>query len=227
MTPGRWWAKRWLQAMAVKGISRGRTLARGGHVLSCDFAPGRVAARVQGPCEVRLLVDAFDEMQWRRVLDGLTRRPTQAARLLAGEMPSDLADLFADAGLSLLPRGGVSATCSCRSSDGSCEHVAAVTCVAADALAEDPFGLLVLRGRTRGQLLAALRGAPTATVLPADPSLFYATPSLDGFEVDVAAPLTEAVLARLGAPGDWPAFADALAPAYEAIALQASRLMGR
>lgn len=228
MTPGRWWARRWLQAVAVKGSARGRACAKEGHVLSCDFGAGRVAAKVRGGWESRLILDPFDELQWRRVLDGLTRRPVQAARLLAGEMPADLEALFADAGVSLVPRGGVAATCTCPSSseDGTCVHPAAVAHAAADALSADPFLLFALRGRTRTELLAALRGAPAASVLPSDPALFYATPSLEGFAPDLAAPPADVVLARLGAPANLPSFADALAPAYEAIARHAARVIG-
>lgn len=228
MTPGRWWARRWLQAVAVKGSRQGRACAKEGQVLSCDFGAGRVAARVQGGWESRLIVDPFDELQWHRVLDGLTRRPVQAARLLAGEMPEDLESLFADAGVSLVPRGGVAARCTCPSSTepGGCVHPAAVAHAAADALSADPFLLFALRGRTRTELLAALRGAPATSVLPSDPALFYATPSLEGFAPDLIAPPTDVVLAGLGAPASLRDFASALAPAYETIARNAGRVIG-
>lgn len=227
-----WWSRRWLQTMqavgAVKKISRGRACAKEGHVLSCDFTPGRVAARVQGsqqlPWEVRFMVDAFDELQWKRVLDVLSRRPVHAARLLAGEMPADLEGVFEEAGLSVLPHRGVAATCTCPSEEASCKHVAAVCYVVADALEEDPFLLFTLRGRTRVQVLGALRGGASPG-LPSDPSLFYAMPSLDGFDVDLACPPSDVAVARLGAP--WPSFGEALAPAYDVVARQAARVIGR
>jgi uncharacterized Zn finger protein len=144
-------------------LSRGRSYARSGQVLSLDIGTGHVTASVQGsrvkPYKVRLTIDPLTTKQWRRVEDVLAARAVFRARLLAGEMPAEIEEVFADCGTPLFPRtaAGLAMTCSCPDWEVPCKHLAAVCYVLAEAFDTDPFAMLAWRGKGRDELLAALR----------------------------------------------------------------------
>ena len=83
------------------------------------------------------------------------------ARLLAGEMPEDIEEVFAASGLSLFPEtsADLSLDCSCPDFAVPCKHLAAVFYLLAEAFDEDPFAILAWRGREREDLLANLAAA--------------------------------------------------------------------
>jgi transposase-like protein len=79
-----------------------------------------------------------------------------------------------EAGLDLLPGAGeVLTNCNCPDFAVPCKHSAAVCYLVADALDDDPFALLLLRGRRKDELLETLRsrrgGAASAAVAPRTP----------------------------------------------------------
>lgn len=97
--------------------------------------------------------------QWASVDRALAARVGFVARLLAGEVPPDLEDVFRDASVELFPVSwsALDARCSCPDWENPCKHIAAVLYVFADQLDDDPWMLLAWRGRTRDQLLDPLR----------------------------------------------------------------------
>jgi uncharacterized Zn finger protein len=163
-----WWGRAWIEALEQRArldpnrLPRGRTYARRGRVGTLTVAPGSVKAAVHGsrvtPYLVHVRVRAFDEQEWDRVLDAIAGRAAHTAALLDGDlMPEVVADA-ASAGVDLLPGAGeVGAQCSCPDWANPCKHAAAVVYLMADVLDADPFALLLLRGRGRGEVLAALR----------------------------------------------------------------------
>jgi len=143
-------------------LPRGRDYARGGSVGKLVLAPGEVRAQVQGrktvPYEVRIRVRRFADDEWDRVLETIAAQLGHAAAMLDGELPPEVAADVATAGLDLLPAAGeVGPRCSCPDDADPCKHSAAVCYLVADALDADPFAVLLLRGRTRGEVLAGLR----------------------------------------------------------------------
>jgi uncharacterized Zn finger protein len=143
-------------------LPRGRDYARSGAVGELTLAPGEARAQVQGrktePYEVRIRVRRFTDEEWDRVLTAISARLGHAAALLDGELPPEIAEDAAGAGLDLLPGGGeVGPRCSCPDDADPCKHSAAACYLVADALDADPFVLLLLRGRTRDQVLAGVR----------------------------------------------------------------------
>ncbi len=162
-----WWSRRFigvLESFGMTGrLSRGRNYARAGQVLTLDIAPGYVTAQVQGsrakPYQVRIRVLPLTTPQWRRVEQALAGQALFRARLLAGEMPEEIEEVFADCGTPLFPRSSrdLEMSCSCPDWGVPCKHLAAVCYVLAEAFDEDPFGMLAWRGRGRDDLLAALR----------------------------------------------------------------------
>jgi uncharacterized Zn finger protein len=182
-----WWSKRFLAVLESYGMSsrlqRGRSYARRGQVLEFALAAGLVTARVQGsrpsPYRVSIAVRPLTAAQWRAVESRLAAAALFRARLLAGEMPAEIEEVFASCGTPLFPAssGDLDMECNCPDWGMPCKHLAAVCYVLAEAFDTDPFAMLAWRGQDRGQLLAALRGragsAPSgaADAGPAAPEL--------------------------------------------------------
>jgi uncharacterized Zn finger protein len=162
-----WWSRRFigvLESLGMTGrLARGRNYARSGQVLGFEISPGYVTAQVQGsrvkPYRVRIQVLPLTTPQWRRVEQALAGQALFRARLLAGEMPREIEGVFADCGTPLFPRSerDMVMSCSCPDWGVPCKHLAAVCYVLAEAFDADPFGMLAWRGRSRDDLLAALR----------------------------------------------------------------------
>jgi len=163
-----WWSRRFLEVLESFALgtrlSRGRSYARAGQVLSLTVAAGRVTADVQGsrprPYRVTLGLAPFAEPLWRQVETRLAAQALYSARLLAGDLPPELEELFTDAGAPLFPGsiGELDLTCDCPDFAVPCKHLAAVCYLLAEVFDADPFQILHWRGRERDQLLARLRG---------------------------------------------------------------------
>ena len=157
----------------------GRSYARAGQVLDFELSQGKVTARVQGsrlrPYQVRIGVLPLTTAQWRRVQDRLASQALFRAKLLAGEMPHEIEEMFAECGTPLFPRSAADLDmhCSCPDWEVPCKHLAAVCYVLAEAFDRDPFGMLAWRGKAREELLAALRriqASAAAADTPAGPA---------------------------------------------------------
>lgn len=235
-----WWAKRWMAILDSYGLgarlTRGRSYARSGQVLSIDISEGKVKARVQGsrpkPYDVTINVKTLDREEWERVIVALSEQAIFAAKLLAGEMPQNIESVFQSAHLSLFPAriSDLETDCSCPDWSNPCKHSAAVYCLLGEEFDRDPFLLFRLRGITREALLEGLTGRGAGTdaeeeaasapePLHADPNSFWGgspLPSEVWGEVRIP-PVTAALIKRAGAfpfwRGDTP-FQQALEPFY-------------
>ncbi|MEP7194055.1 MAG: SWIM zinc finger family protein [Actinomycetota bacterium] len=170
-----WWSRRFLEVLESfalgSRLTRGKNYARRGQVLSLDVAPGVVTARVQGsrrtPYKVSISLPAFSELVWAKVEVTLAEQAIHSARLLAGEMPHDLEKVFLAAGAPLFPQRAqdLALSCSCPDWEVPCKHLAATFYLLAERFDDDPFTILLWRGRTRETLLnrlRELRGGDTA-----------------------------------------------------------------
>ncbi len=171
-----WWARRWIAAMEqlVTGprLMRGKYYAREGQVLSIEEHKEGITALVQGsrprPYKVTIRLTPLSQRQWNKVLDVLSDQAIFAAQLLAGEMPANIEEAFATAGVSLFPQSNhdLATDCTCPDKANPCKHVAATHYILGERFDEDPFLLFRMRGRTQEQILTALRqrraGAPPA-----------------------------------------------------------------
>ncbi len=175
-----WWSQRFIAVLESGGIggrlARGRSYARAGQVLDFKLSQGKVTAQVQGsrprPYQVHIQVLPLTKKQWQRVLAALASQALFRAKLLAGEMPHEIEDVFAEAGTPLFPRlaSDLDMRCSCPDWGVPCKHLAAVCYVLAEEFDRDPFAMLAWRGKPRDGLLAALRelqGAPAGSGAPA------------------------------------------------------------
>jgi uncharacterized Zn finger protein len=162
-----WWTQQWLDLINTyrfkKRLERGWQYAREGKVLSIQFPDKEVIAVVQGtdpkPYQVSLGLDTLSDEDWDYVIENMSQRAVFSAKLLAGEMPHNIEDVFAAAGKTLFPLSlsDVRSRCTCPDPKNPCKHISAVYYLLGDRFGEDPFVLFQLRGRTKEQILAALR----------------------------------------------------------------------
>lgn len=243
-----WWGRAWVDALPaaagvdLRRLERGVSYADGDRVVSLSIEPGVVAASVRGSRRLNyrthLDVRTYGDEAWNGVLDVVAGRAAHVAALLDGDLEPGLVDDARAAGVDLLPSPGEMRTrCSCPDDADLCKHAAALAYVVAEAIDDDPFVLLHLRGRTRTVLLAELRerrreaepcsdadDAPVAASFGPDPG----EPARDAWE-RTRAPLPS--LADLphepGRPAAWPddppVDAPFDAPGLLALAADASR----
>lgn len=175
-----WWSQQWLDLLDKyrfkKRLERARNYARQGNVLRIDFTEQKVLAKVQGtqpePYEVSLWLDIFSDEEWGYIIETLSQRAIFSAKLLAGEMPQDIEDVFATNGLRLFPFNldDVHSRCSCPDKANPCKHIGAVYYMLGDRFSEDPFVLFQLRGRTQQQIITALRQLRSQTEENVEPT---------------------------------------------------------
>ena len=234
-----WWARRWTSTLDGFGwggrLSRGRAYARNRRVVDVEVSPGIVRARVQDvrptPFRIEMTVEPFPDAVWDRVVGALARQAIYTAKLLAGELPAEVVHLCDTAEAPLFPShpDDIVMRCSCPEWAVPCKHVAAVHYAFAAELDRDPFLLFRLRGRTREELIAALRArrgsfgsagalrvetesaAPpadepepeTSEAIPVD-RFWGHSPELDGLHFEIRSPdVPGAVLRLLGRPPGW------------------------
>jgi uncharacterized Zn finger protein len=162
-----WWSRRFLDVLESfamgSRLSRGRTYARKGQVISLDVLPGGVHALVQGsrarPYRVTIGMTKFPELVWAKAEIALSEQALPSAKLLAGEVPPELEEVFDAAGAPLFPRtvNELDQQCSCPDREVPCKHLAATFYLLAEAFDDDPFLILRWRGRDREALLGRLR----------------------------------------------------------------------
>ncbi|WFE29611.1 SWIM zinc finger family protein [Solwaraspora sp. WMMD791] len=199
-----WWSRRFvdvLESFALgTRLTRGRSYARAGQVLALTVAPGAVTAQVQGsrprPYQVRIGLTPFGAPVWQRVEQTLAGQALYSARLLAGDLPPELEEVFAAAGAPLFPSGVDELTmrCNCPDEAVPCKHLAATCYLLAEEFDTDPFQILHWRGRDRATLLAQLRrartgGDVTAPAPEGDPAADG--PAVAGSPVGAAAALAD------------------------------------
>ncbi|MBA2748217.1 MAG: SWIM zinc finger family protein, partial [Tatlockia sp.] len=111
------------------------------------------------PYQVSLSLESFTEEQWGFVIETMSHRAFFAAKLLAGEMPQNIEEVFTSNGVSLFPfsLSDIRSKCSCPDKANPCKHIGAVYYQLGDRFSEDPFVLFQLRGSSKDKIIAALR----------------------------------------------------------------------
>lgn len=170
-----WWGQRWIAALehVLRGdagrLARGRTYARAGRTHDLVVEGGAVTAKVTGsrptPYRITIRLSQLDAAAWTAAIAAMAAKAQFSAELLAGQMPLAIEEAFVAASASLFPqqRADLQTSCSCPDWGDPCKHVAAAHYVLGEALDRDPFLLFELRGRTKAQVLDALRAARGAT----------------------------------------------------------------
>lgn len=220
-----WWSKRWVGILESfdmgARLSRGRSYARRGQVVSIKVKKGVVYAKVQGtrdrPYSVKIKLPVLSDAAWEEVTNVMASQALFAAKLLSGEMPLNIEEAFDEAGVSLFPESKkeLDTYCSCPDWANPCKHIAAVYYLLAEQFDEDPFLIFVLRGRKKEEITKILRGKRTKalpegtvasegvtdTVLPLEECLdtfWEAGEALHSFVTNPVAPDENVILKRLG-----------------------------
>jgi uncharacterized Zn finger protein len=165
---GAWWVRRWTKFMQQVGLATDPAALRGLRVKRLEVQPGllqaQVAERENGVTLIEVRFPTMTDAQWEAIIDALGSQALFVAQLLAGNMPAEIEQVFADAGSWLLPAtaaeleqlytpAGGKAT----PADGACRPLVAAYVQLGEMVAEDPWLILRLRGRDREQVLAALQ----------------------------------------------------------------------
>ena len=226
-----WWSKRWIAVLESFNmgtrLTRGRSYARQGQVISIDIEPGIVKAKVQGsqpkPYKVEIRLKTLSDQDWEKVSEAMASQAIFAAKLLAGEMPRNIEEAFGAVKLSLFPTAlkELETNCSCPDWANPCKHIAAVYYLLAERFDEDPFLIFKLRGRTKEQIIEVLREKRAETLPEESPApstdeassdaedfilleerldtFWEAGEALDTFSVKPGVPeIDKAILKRLG-----------------------------
>ncbi|MBT2395015.1 SWF or SNF family helicase [Streptomyces sp. ISL-100] len=182
-----WWGRAWIKALedtALDGeqLRRGRRYAPEGAVGAVSVRPGRITAVVRekdgSAYRSDVLLQRLSGEEWDRFLDMAVERAGHIAALLDREMPPHLVEDAAAAGAELLPGiGDLEPECSCDAWD-HCPHTAALCYQVARLLDQDPFVLLLMRGRGERELLDELQARSAALASPQE------TPEGDGGEAE-------------------------------------------
>ena len=220
-----WWAQRWIAALErfvdSGRLSRGRSYARKGQVLSIEETKDGISARVQGsmrtPYKIKIQVSPLTDSEWNQVIDALSEQAIFTAQLLAGEMPQDIEQAFERAKVSLFPstRRDLKTDCSCPDPANPCKHIAATHYILGERFDEDPFLIFRLRGRTQEEVIQELRkrragndetveeeAEETEVIIPLEEQIdnfWEVRVPLEGFSPSIHPPVIEMpLLKRLG-----------------------------
>ncbi len=146
-------------------MQQGLEYARSGQIVSMQALVGEIDARVQGTAArayvVRIMLPSFSEQQWDALIETMAGEAIYVAKLLAGELPPGLDQLFAKQGAALLPApDGIRSSCTCSAgANGGCKHVATVAHLLADQLSDRPLLIFTILGQPVERLVERLRQA--------------------------------------------------------------------
>ncbi|MFD7446734.1 SWIM zinc finger family protein [Streptomyces sp. NPDC059909] len=149
-----------------------------------------------------LAIPALNDAEWDRLLDAVAARAGHIAALLDRDMPTELVQDALAAGVRLLPTANdLEPSCSCPDWGYPCKHGAALCYQVARLLDEDPFVLLLMRGRGEQQLLDELaRRNAARAASEAAASASASVPSPRSPAAPTGTPAREAFAARTDLP---------------------------
>lgn len=161
-------AQRWLallESVFSQDVrSDGFDYAKAGQTASLDVTIGEIRARVQGrdprPYALSMRLTPMTDEQWSAAIDQMAGGAIYVARLIAGDMPASVAEVFESLGVELVPSdaGALQVTCTCSEPD-PCKHAAAAAYVLMERFNDDPLLVFTLYGMAVGNVLDQLRQA--------------------------------------------------------------------
>lgn len=159
---GSWWGRAWcanLERYAdfESRLGRGKRYVKTGAVIDLKIEKGRIRARVQGsrktPYKVEIRISPLSEERCQAIIGKCGQRVENLEKLLAGDFPVELKDLFTERdGLFPSPRE-ISFSCSCPDWALMCKHVAAALYGIGARLDENPSLFFELRGIEVGRFI--------------------------------------------------------------------------
>lgn len=152
-----------------------------------------IQGRADKPYRTTLALEGFTLPQQEQVIGTMGEQVRYTAKILAGELPSNIEDVFAPLGLRLLPTEADDLTPECTCSDYSakepwCKHAVCLTALLAERLGEEPMLVFGLRGMPEEDLLEGLRQRRVAGSGASGPSPVL-MPHVPGVTDTMSAPL--------------------------------------
>ena len=157
-----WWGRAWVRSFEetvaeANDLITARALARSGRLGAVMVISGMASAVMDpgSPTAViaQVRVRRLDEDQWRTFATELAREAGHLAALETGELPVELIEHADEAGVEVVPGpGDLDTACECDSWAQPCLHALALLYQLAWHIDENPYTLLLLRGRTRQQI---------------------------------------------------------------------------
>lgn len=159
-----WWGRalvRCFEELAHQGddLAAARALSRSGRmgaiVVLDAMASAVVDPGTEQPVMAQVRVRRLDDAGWSTFALEASRESGHAAALEAGDLPAELVEHADEAGTELLPGStDIDTACECDAWAQPCVHVLALLYQLGRHVDDDPYVLLLLRGRTREALLA-------------------------------------------------------------------------
>jgi len=123
---------------------------------------GIIQGRSDKPYVATLGLNEFSAESQEKIIVAMADQVRYAAKLLAGELPSNIEDVFAPLGLKLFPAepADITPECSCpdwTKEDPWCKHTVCLTSLLAERLGDDPMMIFGLRGMPGQELIDGLR----------------------------------------------------------------------
>ncbi len=123
---------------------------------------GVIQGRSDKPYTTTLELSQFDAESQERVISAMADQVRYAAKLLSGELPSNIEDVFAPLGLKLFPAEPQDITPKCSCPDWSeekpwCKHTVCLSALLAERMGDDPMIIFGLHGMPSQELIDGLR----------------------------------------------------------------------
>lgn len=165
-----WASQRWLrlieQAAVGQPLVEGLEYARLGQTKRLEVTPGQVAAAVQGraerPYTTTVALTPLAHEQWEQVVSAMSEGAIYAAKLLSGELPPNIEDIFGPLGLKLFPTepAELKVSCNCAQIMAARESAMSVRTLGSQSAANGAPGR---SAPTAGPAPNAPADAPTGT----------------------------------------------------------------
>lgn len=186
-------------------LAEGIEYAKLGQTKRLAIEGGRVTASVQGRLSrayvTELRMPAFTSAQRDELVRAMAEQAIYSAKLLAGEVPPNIEDVFGPLGLKLFPSEptDMETKCNCREAKPWCKHAVCTAVLLADRLCAEPLLIFELRGIAHETFAAMLRDRRALTSQGPGPAIVY-QPQIPGVS-DVPAPSMEEQLDRFWEAG--------------------------
>ncbi len=170
-TPQSWVTQRLLRVAETGGAENdvykdGIEYARLGQTkrltIEDTLCEGIIQGRSDKPYTATLGLKEFSVESQEQIIAAMADQVRYAAKLLAGELPSNIEDVFAPLGLKLFPAepSDIDPKCSCpdwKEDQLWCKHTVCLTALLAEKLGDDPMMIFGLRGMPGQELIDGLR----------------------------------------------------------------------
>lgn len=157
-----WWGQAWCNNLEryadfESRLDRGKRYVRTGAVVDLKIQKGKVLARVQGrrktPYKIEIRISPLSEERCQLAIRQCEKKIENLERLLNGEFPEELKELFTGSGGLFPAPNEISFNCSCPDWAIMCKHVAAVLYGIGARFDENPLLFFELRGIDVGKFI--------------------------------------------------------------------------